>query len=125
MTKYENLPEFLAAIPETKYAERIADFIKWVQAEFPNLQLRLAWNQPMFTDHGTFILGLSAAKNHMAIAAEDRAFAKFLPEIEAAGYPHTKQLFQIPWTATIDHDLLKRLIQFNIDDKADVTTFWR
>lgn len=33
-----------------------------ILTEFPDLQTRIAWNQPMFTDHGTFILGISSSK---------------------------------------------------------------
>ncbi|MCQ4950818.1 hypothetical protein NE646_14380, partial [Bittarella massiliensis] len=37
---------------------------------FPDLTPKIAWNQPMFTDHGTFIIGFSAAKAHLAVAPE-------------------------------------------------------
>ncbi|WP_125607021.1 iron chaperone [Lapidilactobacillus bayanensis] len=124
MAKYNTLKEFLDAIPDPEHAAKLADLIAWIQREFPNLQLRIAWNQPMLTDHGTFIIGFSVAKAHMAVAVEDKALAKFLPEINATGYSNTKKLFQIPWTADINQDLFRKLIQFNITDKANTQTFW-
>ncbi|MFD1464945.1 iron chaperone [Lapidilactobacillus mulanensis] len=124
MPKYSTLKEFLDAIPDVEHAAKLAGLIDWTLTEFPNLKLRMAWNQPMLTDHGTFIISYSVAKPHIAVAVEDKALTKFLPAINATGYKNTKKLFQIPWTAEIDYDLLRKLVQFNIDDKQDVETFW-
>lgn len=52
-----------------------------ILTEFPDLQTRIAWNQPMFTDHGTFILGISSSKKHFSVS----------PEVKTMGlvqYPH-------------------------------------
>jgi uncharacterized protein YdhG (YjbR/CyaY superfamily) len=34
------------------------------------LKEEIKWNQPMFSDHGTFIIGFSIAKEHIAVAPE-------------------------------------------------------
>ena len=49
----------------------------------------------MFTDHGTFIIGFSIAKNHLAVAPESAGINHFSDEIVQAGYDHTKQLVRI------------------------------
>ena len=41
--------------------------LDWVAHHYPELALRIAWNQPMFTHHGTFIFGFSAGSKHMAM----------------------------------------------------------
>ena len=101
------------------------EVLKWVAAGFPNLKPKIAWNQPMFTDHGTFIIAFSAARNHMSVAPEGAVINKFSEEIIKSGYEHSKRLFRIPWDSPVDYALLKRVIEFNIKDKADYKVFWR
>lgn len=79
----------------------------------------------MFTDHGTFIIGFSVAKNHMAVAPERAGIIRFTEEIKGAGYDHTKEIFRIPWKSPVDFTLLEKMIAFNISEKKDYTTFWR
>lgn len=97
----------------------------WIDREFPQLEKKIGWNQPMYTDHGTYIIGFSASKKHLAVAPERAGLRQFEKEIEEAQYTTTKEIFRIKWTQPVDYDLLKSMIQFNIEDKADYTTFWR
>lgn len=50
---------------------------------------------------------------------------KFADDIEATGFAHTKELVRMPWKKEIDYGLLRKFIEFNIEDKADCVTFWR
>ena len=86
---------------------------------------KIAWNQPMFTDHDTYIIGFSVAKQHLAVAPERAGINHFSDEIVQAGYGHTKQLVRIQWNSPVDFSLLEKMIEFNILDKADCSTFWR
>ena len=79
----------------------------------------------MFTDHGTYIIGFSVAKKHMSVAPENKAIEEFGSALEEVGYVHTRQIFRIPWDREVDYALLKKIIEFNIEDKAGVETFWR
>lgn len=79
----------------------------------------------MFTDHGTFIIGFSVAKHHLAVAPERSGINHFSDEIVTAGYDHTKELVRIQWDSPVDFSLLEKMIEFNILDKADCSTFWR
>ncbi len=79
----------------------------------------------MFTDHGTFIIGLSTAKHHLSISPEEAGITHFANEISQAGYSATKGLFRIPWNDPVDNELLAKMIEFNIQDKAEHTNFWR
>ncbi|MES9744210.1 iron chaperone, partial [Priestia megaterium] len=42
-----------------------------------------------------------------------------------AGYSATKGLFRILWTEPVNYELLKKIIEFNMLDKKDCSTFWR
>jgi uncharacterized protein YdhG (YjbR/CyaY superfamily) len=117
--------DYLAKIADAERRERVVEVLAWVQETFPGLVPRVAWNQPMFTDHGTFIIGFSVAKGHLAVAPERAAIVRFSDEIVQSGYEHSKQLLRIPWDRSVDYALLRRIIAFNIADKTNCTTFWR
>lgn len=121
----EVFAEYLAGIEHPQHRERTEEVLAWVSRNFPQLQPKIAWNQPMFTDHGTFIIGFSVAKHHLAIAPELVGIHHFSEAIVQAGYDHTKQLVRIRWDSPVDFSLLAKMIEFNILDKADCTTFWR
>ncbi|WP_018922677.1 iron chaperone [Salsuginibacillus kocurii] len=121
----EVFADYLKQIENEEHRNRMEEVLQWVAERFPHLETRIAWNQPMFTDHGTFIVGFSTAKQHLAIAPEAQGIHQFSEEIEKAGYSHTKQLVRIKWNQAIDYSLLERIIAFNISDKTDCFTFWR
>jgi len=117
--------EYLSEIDNAEHRARTEEVLTWVAERFPNLMPKIAWNQPMFTDHDTFIIGFSIAKQHLAVAPEKAGIDYFSDEIVKAGYGHTKQLVRIPWNGPVDFSLLEKIIEFNILDKADCSSFWR
>ncbi|KQY94928.1 iron chaperone [Paenibacillus sp. Root52] len=121
----EAFAEYLASIDNPEHKERTEEVLKWITEKFPSLKTKIAWNQPMFTDHETFIIGFSVSKQHLAVAPEKVVIDQFSEEIVQAGYEHTNQLIRMKWKLPIDYSLLERIIEFNIKDKADCTTFWR
>ncbi|MBC2205416.1 iron chaperone [Listeria booriae] len=121
----EVFEEFIGNIENPEHQARMAEVLAWIETEYPDLGQRIAWNQPMFTDHGTFIIGFSVSKKHMAIAPEGEGMACLADAIAASGYPTTKMLIQMPWDKPVDYTLIKTIIDFNIADKAECTTFWR
>ena len=82
--------------------------LAWVTKKFPNLVPEIKWNQPMFTDHGTYIIGFSISKQHLAVAPETVAIDHFADDIVQAGYDYTKQLIRMKW---IDRLILHYLIK--------------
>ncbi len=120
-----NVKEFLMAIKDDGKRERLSDIFTWIAKNYPQLTSEIKWNQPMFMDHGTFILAFSVAKGHVAIAPEQRGIATFLAELRQADYNPTTMMFRIRWEQAVDYDLLKRIIDFNIEDKKNCATFWR
>lgn len=121
----EVFEEFLAHIDNPQHRARTEEVLNWVTKKFPNLMPKIAWNQPMFTDHGTFIIGFSVAKQHLAVAPESAGINHFSEKIVQAGYDHTKQLVRIKWDSPVNFSLLEKMIEFNMMDKADCSTFWR
>ncbi|MCG4280793.1 iron chaperone [Lacticaseibacillus saniviri] len=95
MAKYNTLDEFMTSIDDPAHVQKLAALIQWALDRFPTLLLRIAWNQPMLTDHGTFIIGFSAATNHISIAVEDKTLDLYRDTITQAGYKSSKRLFQM------------------------------
>lgn len=125
----EPLGEFfeplLSKIPVEENRARALEVLEWIEATFPQLGWRIAWNQPMATDHGTFIVGFSYAKKHMAVAPEFAGMERFADELDERGISHGTMMFRLPWADPVPFDLLEDIIRFNIKDKKGVSTFWR
>ncbi|HHW30366.1 MAG TPA: iron chaperone [Clostridiaceae bacterium] len=117
--------KYINSISDPDKQERMESILNYIHNTFPQLKEEIKWNQPMFTDHGTFILAFSMAKEHIAVAPEEKAIKIFEKEIEEAGYSHTKGLFRIKWKDKVDYDLLKKIVTYNIEDKKDMVRFWR
>lgn len=77
----ELFDEYLERIGDPRHRARIQEVLAWVAETFPELTPRIAWSQPMFTHHGTFIIGFSTAKNHLAIAPERAGLERFSEDI--------------------------------------------
>ncbi|SEO65714.1 iron chaperone [Paenibacillus sp. OV219] len=121
----EAFAEYLAGIKDPLHRARTEEVLSWIIERFPSLVPIIAWKQPMFTDHDTYIIGFSVSKQHMAVAPERAGMARFAEEIAQSGYDRTDLLFRIKWGSPVDYELLKRIIEFNMLDKADCSTFWR
>ena len=121
----EDFEKYLTTIENEENRIRMRQVLAWVIKRFPDLRPKIAWNQPMFTDHDTFIIGFSVSKQHIAVAPESVAIEKFSAEIARSGYSQSSQIFRIRWEEEVDFSLLEQIIQYNRKDKADCTSFWR
>lgn len=121
----ELFEEYLAKIENEAHRSRLREVLTCVKDTFPTLTPKIAWNQPIFTDHDTFIIGFSAAKGHFAVSPEAQGMAAFSDDIAKSGYNQTSNLFRIQWDEPVNFPLLERIIRYNIEDKKDCTTFWR
>ena len=121
----KTLDEYLATIPNDDNRARMVDVLNWVAERYPELELRIAWNQPMFTHHGTYIIGFSAASKHMAMAPERATMIRFEPVMRERGTDYGTMLARQPWNKPFDYELLDAFIQHQLTNKRDVTSFWR
>lgn len=53
----EVFADFLAGIDDPFHRERTEEVLTWITEKYPNLKKEIKWKQPMFTDHGTYIIG--------------------------------------------------------------------
>lgn len=123
--KLETITEFFSTIKQPDHLKRTEELFDWMRETFPQLELVFKWNQPMFTDHGTYIISYGVSKKHLSVAPETVTINTFEAEIEQAGYQHTPNIITIPWDQEIDYPLLEKIISHNIKDKIHYTKFWR
>jgi hypothetical protein len=123
--RMEVFAEFLNKIDNPAHRAHVEEILSWVMEKFPSLTPVVKWNQPIFTDHGTYIIGFSVSKKHMAVAPDQAGMNRFAEEIARSGYDHTKEIVRMPWDRPVDYSLLEKFVAFNIMDKADCKTFWR
>lgn len=121
----ENLVEFFEKIENVAQREKLRDLFQKILKDFPELETRIAWNQPMFTHHETFIIGFSVSKNHFSVSPEVFCLNRFIEDIKKSGYTYTNNIFRIKWTEHVDVSLIEKMISFNIEDKKDYSKFWR
>ena len=119
------LDEYLETIPNDRNRARMVDVLVWVGLTYPELELRIAWNQPMFTHHGTYIIGFSATSKHMAMAPERATMIRFEPVMRERGTDFSKMFVRQPWNKPFDYELLGAFIQHQLAEKQDITSFWR
>ena len=117
--------ELIQGIECESHSKRVEKLFNWIDEKYPKLDAVIKWKQPMFTNHGTFIIGFSVSKKHLAVAPEKIAIQHLEEDIQKAGYDYTKEIVRIPWNRNVNYELLEKMIDFNIWDKANCSTFWR
>ena len=117
--------EFIDQIDEPDKRGRVRMILDHIKERYPQLKEEIKWNQPMFSDHGTYIIGFSISKGHISLSPEAHTLDIFDEEIKKSGYERTKMTMKIKWKEKVDLDLIDRMIDYNIEDKKDMTRFWR
>ena len=120
----KTLDEYLETITNEDNRARMVDVLVWVGLTYPELELRIAWNQPMFTHHGTYIIGFSASSKHMAMAPERATMIRFEQVMRECGTDFGKMFARQPWNEPFDYELLDAFIQHQLAEKQDITSFW-
>lgn len=121
----KTIDAFIQEQPNPILQQKLLEIVTWIYREYPHFESAIKWNQPMFMDHGTFILGFSVAKHHISVGLEAYDMEQLHDTIKASGYNQTKMMFRITEKDPVDYDLLRTIIDFKVRDKQDCTTFWR
>lgn len=109
--RFDSIKEYLKSLDAIQ-GNTLGAIIDFVHSQFPELDSRLAWNVPQFQRNGEYVFGVSALKNHLALAPwSTQVIENFKPRLEKEGYVVRKNLFQIPNDWSIDKKLLRELIK--------------
>lgn len=120
----EYFNDLLSTLPAVQ-SEKLITIINWIEQNYPDFEPMIKWKQPMFAHKGTFIISFAPYKAHINVAPEVKTIDLFREKIEAAGYETTNNTFKIKYSDEINYDLLKKIIDFQVEDKAGWTKFWR
>lgn len=123
LTDGEKFELFYSKINDIENIKKIKNLIQKIEND-NKLTKKYAWNKPMLTDHGTYIIGFDTTKNHMSISVELEPLEFFRDVIHAAGYETTTNIFKIKWTDEIDYTLIDNIVKYNIKRKVNTTTFF-
>jgi uncharacterized protein YdhG (YjbR/CyaY superfamily) len=99
---------YLAALDEPKRTTARAIFAA-ITAKYPDLELVIAWNQPMLKRGKDYVFGLSAAKAHLLIAPwggiSDTVRARL------KGLKANKKTIRVPVDWKVDAPLLRLMVK--------------
>jgi len=121
----QEFKDYISQIDDLKKRERVNDLLERIHLDFPQLVPVIKWKQPMFMDHGTYIIGFSISKNHIAMSPEAKTIQVFSDKIKSSGYNYSTMIIRFPWNFDIDYHLIKNMIEYNINDKLECQKFWR
>ncbi len=110
MPKFANFDEFYDSLPEDQRTatERFVDHVAKMH---PELELVLAWNQPMFRQGKKYLIGFMPTKKHInLLTVSDAAVTHFASDL--VGYRHGTRSISLPFDWQIDNDLIEKLIAF-------------
>lgn len=110
MPKFANLEDFYNSLPQDQ-EQAIRRLVEFVATNYPDLELLLAWNQPMFRLDKKYLIGFMPAKKHInLLTVSDDAVTHFAKELE--GYRHGTRSVSLPFDWEIDRELIAKLINF-------------
>jgi uncharacterized protein len=107
--RFANPSEYFASIGPAK-AKTIRAIIGAIRKKHPNLELVMAWNQPMLRHGDRYVFGMSASTNHLLIAPWDARVLKSL-SAKLKSYDVNKKTVKIPVDWKVDAALLDAMIR--------------
>jgi len=123
--RVETFEEYLSTIKDEEKRGKVRTILNWVKEKYPNFTEEVKWSQPMFSNEGTYIIGFNATKKHLSVSPEKAGIAMFEDELKEKGYNPTSMTYRVPWNKGMDYELLKRVIDFQTEDKKGYERYWR
>ena len=114
MAKFASLEDFFSSLPSDQQIA-IKRFVDHVAKNFPELELVLAWNQPMFKSGKKYIIGFMPTKKHInLLTVSDDAINHLSQELE--GYRHGTRSISLPFDWEINAELFEKVIDFQLKE---------
>ena len=110
--KYATYAEYLQTLDGVKRPTMERIFLT-LTSRFPELDLVIAWNQPMLKLGKTYLFGASASKSHLTIAPWDaEVLEEFRPRL--TDYVVNKKTIRVPADWDVDEELLIEMMRKSI-----------
>ncbi len=105
--RFETPAEFFKTV-SPQQAKTMKAIFKAITTKYPQLELVVAWNQPMLKFEKHYIFGCSAATNHILIAPWDQdVLKKYTPKFKE--YKVNKKTIALPNDWEVDVKLLQAM----------------
>ena len=107
--KFTSPVEFFKTL-EPSIAKKIQEIVASITTTYSDLELVMAWNQPMLKRDGQYILGISVSKNHLTIGPFNKDFVKtFAKKLEK--YESNKKTFKVPLDWNVDGAFMRAIVK--------------
>ncbi len=107
--RHETPAQYFKSIDPAQ-AKTIRAIMKAITEKYPELELVIAWNQPMLRKGTMYVFGASVSKNHISIAPwSTDVLDKFRPKLTE--YRVTKKMITVPNDWQVDAKLLQAMVK--------------
>ena len=107
--RFDTPAQYFKSIPGAQ-AKTVKAIFKAIQSKHPQLELVVAWNQPMLKFEKSYIFGVSVATNHILIAPWDQeVLKKYSPKFSE--YRVNKKTIALPNEWPVDAKLLQAMVK--------------
>ena len=105
--RHETPAQYYKSINPTQ-AKTVRAIMKAITDKYPDLELAIAWNQPVLRKGTFYVFGASTSKNHISIAPwSTEVLDKFRPKLTE--YRVTKKTIAVPNDWEVDIKLLQAM----------------
>ena len=111
--KFADPEAYFASLDAVKARTMRAIFTS-LQKDFPDLELVIAWNQPMLKRGKSYVFGASAASKHILLAPWDASALRILSD-RLAPYEVNKKTVRVPADWKVDKKLLRDMVGPQVD----------
>lgn len=107
--RFETPAEYFKTVSPTQ-AKTMKAIFKAITGKYPELELVVAWNQPMLKHEKNYLFGASAATNHILIAPWNQdVLKKYTPKFKE--FKVNKKTIALPNDWEVDAKLLQAMIK--------------
>lgn len=107
--RFETPAQYFKSIDPVQ-AKTMKAIFKAIQSKYPELELVIAWNQPMVRVGKDYIFGASASKNHILIAPWNQdVLKKYSPKFSE--YRVNKKTIALPSDWVVDTKVIQAMIK--------------
>jgi len=107
--RFETPKDYFATL-DAKQVKTVKAIFKAITSKYPELELVIAWNQPMLRSGKDYIFGVSAATNHILMAPFSKdVLEKFTPKMKDLDV--NKKTIGVPNDWAVDAKLLQSIVK--------------
>ena len=121
--KRESVEDYFERLDDTQ-APHVTRLRELSLAAAPDLEEKLAWNNPAYHRDGVRLWMIQSYRQHCSLRFPPHQFAEHRAEVEQAGYEAGEGFLKIRYDQDFPEALAKRLIDYRLQEYADTGSTW-